>query len=343
MDQEIPSLSISEVALEIAVQTIDPEFKSSTVQNLPKGVKRPNDTPKITSHGIISTHHGDDSFSIPEVSSEIVVQTTNLETHSSKADQLDINSNKDAHDAPKDTIEETVTIEDCEDEDWYPHTNNLPSDHPTVFENTGDTNPPSKEESPQTVTTTNSERGTSFSKNAYAKNKPPKASVPHTDKIIPEKRNMEKLASLNLSSKWNVLEGTNKSDLIVIEINVQGGLSRKAKRMDLANIADLTNADIMVVTEHHKEINKNTTGEEIFHYIKNDKYLKIEGYWSTSKQRQGNHGGVAIYWKKKLNAEEWEGPNLPSNLKHAGLERIWIKVKCSYGSHAIGGVYIYAN
>ena len=39
LDQGIPSLSISEVALEIVVQTTEPEFKSNTVQTLPKSVE----------------------------------------------------------------------------------------------------------------------------------------------------------------------------------------------------------------------------------------------------------------------------------------------------------------
>ena len=111
--------------------------------------------------------------------------------------------------------------------------------------------------------------------------------------------------------------------------------------MELHNIAKQIDADIIVITEHHKGINKDFNENEQFQVINNDKYLALEGFWSASKQRKQNKGGgVVIYSKKSLPAEVWDSPVLPNNLKHAGLERVWIKVKCMEGYHAIGGVYI---
>ena len=111
--------------------------------------------------------------------------------------------------------------------------------------------------------------------------------------------------------------------------------------MELSNIAHLTDADILVITEHHKGINKDLPEEEQFQIINNDKYLALNSFWCASKQRKQNRGGgVAIYWKKTLTAETWDGPMLPNNLKHAGLERLWLKVKCTTGHHAIGGMYM---
>ena len=67
----------------------------------------------------------------------------------------------------------------------------------------------------------------------------------------------------------------------------------------------------------------------------------MEGFWSASKQRQKDKGGgIVIYWKKALEVEVWEGLHLPYNLKHAGLERVWIKAKCKEGYRAVGRVYM---
>ena len=106
-------------------------------------------------------------------------------------------------------------------------------------------------------------------------------------------------------------------------------------------MANLTKANVIVVTEHHKGADCDLDEEEQLKVVKNDKGLALEGFWSASKQRQkGKGGGIVIYWRKELEAEVWEGPDLPNNLKHAGLERIWIKAKCKDKQQAIGGVYM---
>ena len=106
-----------------------------------------------------------------------------------------------------------------------------------------------------------------------------------------------------------------------MNLNVQGGLIKKDKKIELCNIAKQTRADIIVVTEHHKGVESDLNESEQLKVIKDDKYLALEGFWSASKQRQKDKGGsVVIYWKKALEVEVWEGLVLPNNLKHAGLE-----------------------
>ena len=84
-----------------------------------------------------------------------------------------------------------------------------------------------------------------------------------------------------------------------MNLNVRGGLTRSDKKIELCNIAKLTKADIIVVTEHHKGAESDLNEDEQLKVIKNDKYLALEGFWSASKQRQKDKGGgIVIYWKR---------------------------------------------
>ena len=221
--------------------------------------------------------------------------------------------------------DETVTMEDCED-DVEPQ--KMEGNPPKSYNiGKGNCTKNNNGENMQNQNHTQQTRNTTNKPNINGEGQKP--------------RNNEELKNLNLSQKWNILQNANTDELIVMELNVQGGLSSKAKRLELADIARTTDADVMVITEHQKGLNKSTEGDHKYETVHNDKFLKIEGYWNISKQRQsGKGGGVAIYWKKTIDAEAWEGADLPDNLKEAGIERLWIKVKGLEGEHAIGGAYM---
>ena len=89
----------------------------------------------------------------------------------------------------------------------------------------------------------------------------------------------------------NILKKLEHSDLVVLYLNVQGGLGKRNKHMELCSMANLTKASIIVVTEHHKGADCDLDNKELLKAVKNDKSLALEGFWSASKQRQKGKGG----------------------------------------------------
>ena len=141
---------------------------------------------------------------------------------------------------------------------------------------------------------------------------------------------------MDLSSKFDILTSKGKGDLTIGLLNVRK-LGR-VKRTELADTLQKMDIDCLAVVEHHVaasvyDVDKYATKAD-------HKSLSIKGYKCTSKHRDGQSGGVAWFWKKGLNCEIWEGPELPVHLKEAGRERCWIKVHCSTGPVALAVVYM---
>ena len=139
-----------------------------------------------------------------------------------------------------------------------------------------------------------------------------------------------------LSEKFDLLMRKGPGGLTIAQLNVKK-LGR-AKRKELAATLATLKIDCLAIVEHHieagdYEVDKYSTRN-------NCKSLSIKGFNHASKHRDKKSGGVAWYWKKGLNAEVWEGANLPADLKEAGRERCWIKIRCKTNTVALGVAYM---
>ena len=135
-------------------------------------------------------------------------------------------------------------------------------------------------------------------------------------------------------TEWDNFRTRKSTNLTVGSINVRG--LGNIKKTQLAEMGDTLGLDLLATYEHHKDDSKFRTNFSI-----NNKAMAVRGYNNVSTHRPAQcGGGISWYWKKNLNVEPWDGPELPDHLIPFAVERCWVKVICSTETWYLGAVYM---
>ena len=133
-----------------------------------------------------------------------------------------------------------------------------------------------------------------------------------------------------------IVKLTKNGDLILAYINANG--LNEMKQIEIQQFLDHNKVDILCVTEH-KNRDPEAVVEDANAKQSEHKGILFQGYSASIKYRPKPQGGVGIYWKDNIIAEQWNNPSEDIN-SYTNNEKTWILIKNKENTISIGTVYM---
>ena len=143
-------------------------------------------------------------------------------------------------------------------------------------------------------------------------------------------------SKLRKTSDDKIIKLTRNGDLVLAYINANG--LNEMKQDEVQQFLDHNKVDILCVTEH-KNRDPTVIAEDANAKQSEHKGILFKGYSASIRYRTQAQGGVGIFWKENINAEQWECPIEDIN-SHTCNEKTWILIKNKENTIAIGTVYM---